>query len=144
MSKAENLAEFRFCGDDNQLKALRSQLRELLTEQGLGVAVVDRLVLAVQEAIANVVVHAYGGDEGGRMHLRVNRDHAKLEFLLVDFAHAVNRDQLQGRQLKDIKPGGLGIHIIEKFMDGTELIPPGPGEGNVLKLTKRLENRELN
>jgi len=142
--KSEELAEFRFSGDDNQLKVLRAQLRDLLSEQGLNSSSVDRLVLALQEAIANVVLHAYHGDESGRMHLHVNRQGNELDFLLVDFAHAVSHQQLRAKKLRDFTPGGLGLHIIEKFMDGMELMPPGPGEGNVLKLTKRLENHEGN
>ena len=88
-----------------------------------------RIVLAADEAVTNIMRHTYqnaddksillsGEIADGQLHLRL-RDHGPH----VDYA------SMKGRALDDIKPGGLGLHLLKsvfavvehaKLPDGNE------------------------
>jgi anti-sigma regulatory factor (Ser/Thr protein kinase) len=59
-----------------------------------------------------------------------------LEILLCDYGSAVDLDKLRGRQLEEVRPGGLGLHWIRQAMDTMEFTRKGPT--NQLRLVKYL------
>ena len=56
----------------------------------------------------------------------------------MDFAAPVDESALKGRDLDDIRPGGLGVHLIRTIMDEVQFVTPPAGVGNLLQLRKRL------
>jgi anti-sigma regulatory factor (Ser/Thr protein kinase) len=86
------------------------------------------IVRSVDEALANVIRHAYGGRGGLPIEVTCRRllanPHAKnaqgLEILLSDSGIPVNPKKLQGRRLEEIRPGGLGLHFMKQSMDVVE------------------------
>lgn len=96
------------------------------------------IVLAVDEACQNVVRHAYKGTLDGDMIVEIRRENGDYRILIRDFAPPVDENLLKSRDLKDVRPGGLGIHFIREIMDGVDYLPPPDGEGNLLRLKKSL------
>ena len=97
------------------------------------------LVLAVDEACQNIIRHAYGGVEGaGDIVVDFARDGDSLSVFLMDFAPPVDIAQIKSRDINDVRPGGLGVHLIKSVTDDARFLPPPPGVGNLFKLTKRL------
>lgn len=94
------------------------------------------ITLAVDEAMANIIRHAYGDrhDQLIELQCRQNADH--LEFLLVDHGQAVPPEKIRGRPLHEVRPGGLGVHLMTQIMDSV-CYEPLPS-GNHLRLAKRL------
>jgi anti-sigma regulatory factor (Ser/Thr protein kinase) len=86
------------------------------------------VVRSVDEALANVIRHAYKGQVGHPIELTCNRllcDSTKeasrgLEIVLSDCGVPVNPKKLHGRALEDIRPGGLGLHFMKQSMDVVE------------------------
>jgi anti-sigma regulatory factor (Ser/Thr protein kinase) len=86
------------------------------------------IVRSVDEALANVIRHAYGGKGGLPIaitlrRLRKSRHDAQnlgIEVLLEDTGVAVTSAKLQGRPLDKICPGGLGLHFMKQGMDQVE------------------------
>jgi serine/threonine-protein kinase RsbW len=86
------------------------------------------IVRSVDEALANVIRHAYQNRPG--MPIEVvcrrlfdDREKANLRGLEVDLEDsgiAVNPKKLHGRALEDIRPGGLGLHFMKQSMDVVE------------------------
>jgi sigma-B regulation protein RsbU (phosphoserine phosphatase) len=97
------------------------------------------LVMAVDEACQNIIRHAYGsrGEEGDIVIDFIRRQDA-LEVHLMDFAAPVDPEAIKPRDLGDVRPGGLGVHLIRSVCDEARFVPPPPGVGNLFKLTKRL------
>jgi sigma-B regulation protein RsbU (phosphoserine phosphatase) len=118
---------------------MRQAVREALAGQGCSDDFINGSVLAVDEAATNVIRHGYQGRETGEFVLRILREGGTLIFQLVDFAPSVEVSSLQSRDLDEIRPGGLGIFIMKEIMDEVEYLAPAPGEGNVLQMTRRLE-----
>ncbi len=86
------------------------------------------IVRSVDEALANVIRHAYKGRQGLPIAVTFRRlfgqkhpeDSAGLEVVLEDQGIAVPPAKLTGRALDEIRPGGLGLHFMRQCMDKVE------------------------
>jgi serine/threonine-protein kinase RsbW len=86
------------------------------------------IVRSVDEALANVIRHAYNNRPGMPIEVtcrrlfsdREKKDIRGLEVVLADSGIAVNPKKLQGRPLEEIRPGGLGLHFMKQGMDVVE------------------------
>ena len=97
------------------------------------------LVMAVDEACQNVIRHAYSGwDEPGDIVVDFIRDSDRLIVHLMDFADPVDQSKIKSRDLDEVRPGGLGVHLIKSVTDEAIFVDPPEGVGNLFKLTKRL------
>ena len=96
-----------------------------------------QIVMACDEANANIWRHAYDG-EAGPVTVRVSLEPEKNEFVveLIDSAGQVDPAKVKGRNLSDLRPGGLGTVIVHKVFDQVRYEPCLTG--NHLILRKRL------
>lgn len=86
------------------------------------------IVRSVDEALANILCHAYQGQNGHPIEVTCRRlhdaNHAKgvegLEIVLQDSGKAIDPRELKGRPLDEIRPGGLGLHFMRQSMDEVE------------------------
>jgi len=86
------------------------------------------VTLAVDEALTNIIRHAYNSrpDKPIELYFRSVRRAADeppgagLEILIYDHGPAIEHNKLCGRSLDDVKPGGLGLHFIQQIMDIVE------------------------
>ncbi len=107
------------------LCVVRSTMMRLTEELGFPARERRALTRAVDEALANIMCHAYGGRRGQPIELLCRRMHARtsgkqragLEIVLVDRGAAADRKNLRGRSLDDVRPGGLGLHFIQGGVD---------------------------
>lgn len=90
----------------------------------------------------NIIQHAYGKEEQGDILLEVEKHGDNMTFRLTDFAHHKTRvEQLKSRPLDEIRPGGLGCHIINEIMDDVQLVECKSSCGNVLQMKKCLHKQ---
>ncbi|MGH8455078.1 MAG: ATP-binding SpoIIE family protein phosphatase, partial [Nevskiales bacterium] len=137
-SSMQRLAEMRVLSRAESLRDLRGMVADACRTAGCGNDLVEKLVLAVDEACANVIRHAYGGRQDGEIMLSIDREHNRLLFRLRDFAESVDPGRLKPRPPKPTRPGGLGLHLIDSIMDNWELRTPDDGRGNLLVMTKTI------
>jgi serine/threonine-protein kinase RsbW len=86
------------------------------------------IVRSVDEALANVIRHAYKGKNGRPIEVTCRRLFADpqkttphgLEIVLSDEGERADPKKLCGRPLDEIRPGGLGLHFIKQSMDVVE------------------------
>lgn len=86
----------------------------------------------------NVIQHAYGGQSSRDIVLQILHRQDELIFRVIDFAQPVDKRALRARELGELRPGGLGLYIIEQIMDTVHFMPTPPGVGNILEMRKRL------
>jgi serine/threonine-protein kinase RsbW len=123
-----SLLRLEFSSDPGLLCAVRGAVERLTESFGFSAADCRAVTRAVDEALTNIIRHAYSGkrDQPIEMFFRsVHRqgDHqaaAGLEILLCDRGPAIKRDQLCMRALEEVRPGGLGLHFIQQSMDVVE------------------------
>lgn len=110
------------------LCVVRGALTHLAEKLGLSDADCRAVVLAVDEALTNIIRHSYGGQTEKPIEARFRRvslnddglQGEALEIVLEDQGPAVDREKLCGRPLEEVRPGGLGLHFIRQSMDRVE------------------------
>ena len=109
----------------DHLAQLRGLIRTFGRHSGAGDRRLDDIVLALNEACANVIVHAYG-DEEGPLRLRAWREPGSLLFEVSDNGTPVAKP-VPG------PGGGRGLPLIRQLSDDVDI--EGPGQyGTRLKI----------
>lgn len=141
MRAAEKLLEFQFPAKSEYLCTLREKLREAIGSRSNSEELLNCVILAVGEACMNIIEHAYCDDDSGDIIVEIEKQGDSMVFRITDFAHRKTREEeMQGRPLEEIRPGGLGCHIINEIMDEVSLVDCGSDCGNVLQMTKKIED----
>jgi len=102
------------------------------------------IVLSVDEALTNIIKHAYKGADDREIEVELGILGDPPEVLKVrirDYGVYVDPSQIKSRDLKDVRPGGLGVHIMTECMDRVQF-SPAEGGGTLLTLTKRLPAKQ--
>jgi len=118
---------------------LCSMVKVMSQRAGLNNKETNRVMLAVDELFANIGQHAYHGKEG-RIDMIVECSGDSLRFEFRDYASPLtDEDTLQGQSMdaSQIRPGGLGLHLIYAIMD--EVKHQRLNDGNLWSLTKHLQ-----
>ena len=125
---------FELIASSEVLSPLRKELRHLLCQAGWEKKTVEEVLLAVDEALTNIIRHAYQG-KPGKMTVTVDASSDKIEIVLEDQGKKFDPTQVPTPELPRHKPGGLGVHFIRTIMD--QVIYEGHKvEGNRLRLIK--------
>lgn len=95
-----------------------------------------QIVLAADEAVTNIIRHTYGSVPDQPIILSAEITDGLLHLRLRDFGPHVKAEKLKGRQLEDIKPGGLGLHLLQSVFSVVEHTPLP--DGNEWHLAKPL------
>jgi len=141
MGAAEKLLEFQFPAKSDHLCTLREKLRQVLGPCATSEEMLNCVILAVGEACMNIIEHAYCDGDSGDIILEIERQDSNMIFRLTDFAHRKTReDEMKSRPLEEIRPGGLGCHIINEIMDEVKLIDCDTTCGNVLQMKKKIDD----
>ena len=128
MSRGSLLLKMELRSNPEMLCVVRHALGQLAAALGFSEPECHAVVLAVDEALANIIRHAYLGKterpiEASFHRIKEARNGQRreaLEIVLEDRGTAVNRKKLCGRALEDVRPGGLGLHFMRECMDSVE------------------------
>jgi serine/threonine-protein kinase RsbW len=120
-------------------------IREFVTTVGQQAGITDleicNIELAVDEACANVIEHAYGHDASKEVTIRANIDEDAITFEIVDTGPGFDPTKVKQEDLEQLiqkrKDGGLGLRLIKTLMDEVnyEIVP---GQKNELRMIKRI------
>jgi len=104
------------------LAGVRDLVSVVAQRLGFGDADRAQIALAVDEALCNIIRHGYDRRTDCPIWLSMwpiseNGSVRGLRIMIEDEAKQVDPTRIKGRDLEDIKPGGLGVHIIREVMD---------------------------
>ena len=136
---SKRLLELRVPAQAQELKNVRQAVKRCVLAAGMAEACALDVVMAIDEACQNVIRHAYGEQAEGDMVLSIEQEGQELVFSLVDFAPRIDPSRVKPRDLEDVRPGGLGTHLIQEVMDSADFVDPPPGCGNLLKMVRRID-----
>jgi anti-sigma regulatory factor (Ser/Thr protein kinase) len=83
----------------------------------------SKIALAVDEAMCNVIRHGYERATDKPIWVTITpldsseESFGGIEIVIEDEAKQIDPTAIKGRELEDIRPGGLGVHIIREVMD---------------------------
>jgi serine/threonine-protein kinase RsbW len=95
------------------------------------------MVLGVDEACTNVIRHAYDLRDDQPIALSVEALSTCVRMRLRDYGEQTPANEMCGRAHNQVKPGGLGLHLIRNAFDKVDYILKP--RGTELVLTKNLE-----
>lgn len=115
--------ELRLTSDPMYLCGARELVGCIARRIGFSDMDCSKIALAVDEALSNIIRHGYDRAFDKPIWLGITpiRPDANaiggIVIVIEDEAKQVDPDAVKGRDLGDIKPGGLGVHIIHEVMD---------------------------
>jgi anti-sigma regulatory factor (Ser/Thr protein kinase) len=109
--------KFSVPSDPRYLPVMRGAIGALAGVIGWDESESRAIVLAVDEALANVIRHAYHNRTDCLMELECRESADGLEITLLDNGDAPDRSKICAREIGCDQPGGLGTHIIKEVMD---------------------------
>jgi serine/threonine-protein kinase RsbW len=123
------------------LQQVRDFVRDYLSNRQLSDIVVNQVVLAVDEVVANFIIHANGEDENQFLDLELAFDQHNINVEIADHGDTIFlpgptpspdlRDYIrQGRK------GGMGMALVNRLMDRVEFFTRG--NHTVCHLSKHL------
>ena len=132
--------ELRIVSQPCYLCVARAAVNAALEKCGFDAPTCGKMMLAVDEALSNIMRHGYEGRDDGPIWVKlgpVNTDAGQMFSVVIeDRARQVDPGELAGRDLEDVRPGGLGVHIIRQVMDDVQYTRR-EGGGMRLVMTKR-------
>ncbi len=123
------------------LAMIREFAAHVGAQAGLDESAVSRLELAVDEACANVIEHAYGSDTTQEVTVRAIFDEETLQIIVEDTGRGFDPTRVPAEDLRTLvaerRTGGLGMQLMRSLMDEVhyEIVP---GQKNQLRMVKRL------
>lgn len=124
------------------LTEIRDFVRAAVVDLGFTEFEVNGIVLAVDEACANLILHAYGDDPSKTIAVDISSTPEKVSVAIRDTAvpfdpSAATLPDMR-EYLSERRHGGLGILIMTRVMDEIHYQPCcGPYKENLLTLIKR-------
>jgi serine/threonine-protein kinase RsbW len=123
--------EMRIPAQAEELQSIRHALGTWLDGQGAPPEVAAEVALAVHEAAANAVEHAYPRGSG-ELVVRARNDNGRLVVVVEDEGEwrAPSRTDQRGR----------GLTLMNGLMDAVEIAPSEAGSGTRVTLRRRVEH----
>lgn len=131
-----------FTSDTCHLAEVRTSVRAFLSESGFEECATELMVLALDEACTNVIRHAYCGEQKP-VRLEMTRLDKRVRFVLRDYGKTCDPKKIKSRALEDIRPGGLGVHIIKQAFDSVAYLPQPKGTRLVLEKNRPTDSTAL-
>jgi serine/threonine-protein kinase RsbW len=134
-----------FPGRFSSLERIRNFFGSAARQAGLDDKAVDEVELAVDEAVSNIIQHAYGGENRGEIECSYSINKEGLLVLMRDFGKPFNPQIVKQPDLEsDVccrDEGGLGLYFMRSLMDSVEFSFNGHG-GNLLTMTKLINGSQ--
>lgn len=139
----------RFDSDPEHVQAIRLRSEAFAQELGFDERTTGEIGLCVNEAIANVIEHAYQWEKGRPIEFRCEAllgaggEARGLKFSVRDWGPGIDPSKLPLKTKDPTVPGGLGLYCLREMMDVVEYAPQADG-GMLLTITKRLNKQRDN
>jgi len=131
----ENQVELTLPSNPNYMRMVRSLVGHMAAIAEFDARQARSLILATDEACSNIIKHGYRKNYRRKIVVRIRIFPEKMEIILKDFARKVDIKKIRSRALDEVRPGGLGVHIMQHLMDEV-IYTPMKQAGTELKLVK--------
>lgn len=138
------LAELRVIALHDNLRTVSHFIQGLAERLNLTDKLTFELDLAIEEAVTNIIEHAYHRMEPGEILISAEQENEHVRFTLTDWGVPLDPKNVRpfdiNAPIENRIKGGMGLHFIHTLMDKVERdLSPQTGQPNRLILTKRLE-----
>ena len=127
-----------FTSHPQEIAPVRHAIEAFATQARFGDVEIGEIGLCVNEAIANIIRHAYRGQSDRPIEFDAGFDPelSRLTIRIRDYGTGIQPGPLPHEKLDPMKPGGLGLICLGRLMDSIRFTPQNPGM--LLELEKSL------
>src|SRR5205809_6633989 len=129
--------KLEFTSHTANLALMRNFVRKFLSRHPFSEKQRTLMVLGVDEACTNVIRQAYDLRDDQPIALSVETLRTCVRVRLRDYGEQVPVSEMRSRAHSEVKPGGLGLHLIRNAFDKVDYILKP--RGTELVLTKKLD-----
>ena len=129
--------EITIAGHPRWLRLARSAVEGFCAALDVAERETQSIVVAVNEALSNVMQHAYGGDCSRCVSLSCSARDNELEFEIRDQGVAFNPLDRDVPPPGELRSGGRGLYLMRTIMDRVEY--RREGDSNCVRLSKTLD-----
>ena len=126
------------------LALIREFVSTIGMQAGMDESEINKLTLAVDEACANVIEHAYGNDTTKEVIVRATFDDEVMRIDVEDTGRGFDPSTVPPAELERLvaqrKSGGLGMRLMKSLMDEVRY-EIEPGKKNELHMMKRIKKK---
>jgi sigma-B regulation protein RsbU (phosphoserine phosphatase) len=130
---------FETVSELDELAAVRSAVRKFCNEipgQPVPTDRLDHVEIGVNEAVTNIIRHAYQGRPGQPITLDFHATAEEVRIVLLDFGQPFSPESVAQPVFDGTRDGGFGVFIIRQCFDKVEYQRDGQGRNRlVLKLS---------
>ncbi len=142
MTSASRPIQISIFSTPAHLGVVRSAVEKACELLGFDAASAGRIVLGVDEALTNIIRHAYAGANDQRIDIELTPMHAgthtaALQIRLRDYGPAFDPATIPAPDFSGGRGGGMGVHIINECMDSVEYRKAN-GDGMELTMVKHV------
>lgn len=109
--------QMKLASDPRLLAVVRGTVAQLAEAMGFEASQCRKITLAVDEAMSNVIRHAYRNECNHEIELNCEVQEDCLEFTLVDRGEPADPAHICSQPLDEVTLGGRGTHLIRQIMD---------------------------
>lgn len=124
------------------LVRVREFITRMVAQSGVRKKDENKIILAVDEAVSNIIEHAYEEQREGTIEIQVRADGERFEILIRDSGKHFNPEDIMPVNIHEhVRAGkrhGLGIFIMRQIMDEVEYRYK-EGVENELRLVKYIK-----
>ena len=131
--------KLEFTSHTANLALMRSFVRKFLERHPFSEKQRMLMVLGIDEACTNVIRYAYDLRDDQPIALSVEALNTCVRMRLRDYGTKTAPHTMRGRDDAEVKPGGLGLHLIRNAFDRVDYILKP--RGTELVLTKNLNSK---
>ncbi|MGB9663154.1 MAG: anti-sigma F factor [Moorellaceae bacterium] len=119
----------------------RVAVAAMVAQADITLSELEEIKVAVSEAVANAIIHGYGGEPRGWVRLTVNRSREGLEIMVEDEGRGIAdiAMAMQPAYSTDPERMGLGFAFMQSFMDEVEVLSE-EGRGTKVIMRKKLQS----
>jgi anti-sigma regulatory factor (Ser/Thr protein kinase) len=129
--------KLEFTSHTANLALMRNFVRKFLARHPFSEKQRTLMVLGVDEACTNVIRYAYDLRDDQPIALSVEVLSTCVRMRLRDYGEQTPAERMRRRAHDDVRPGGLGLHLIRNAFDKVDYILKP--RGTELVLTKKLD-----
>lgn len=127
MSEAPAALLIKTVSSTAELAPVRRQIEHFCEEAGFDARAVGEIGLCVNEAMANIIRHAYRGQQDQPMEVGATIVDGLLKISLRDWGEGLKPGPLPDSKPDPMNPGGLGLICLGRLMDKITFTPQKPG-----------------
>src|SRR5262245_30880514 len=132
------LVSMRVNSDTAQIAPVRHAVEQLCANAGFDQCACDEIGLCLNEAIANIIRHAYDEAPDRPIQVDAHVHDGELQLKIRDWGNGVLPDALPAKPRDPLQPGGLGLICLRRMM--SQVVFTKQPDGMLLEMKRKLKH----